>query len=170
MAKGLLYSMQRGQPVQQEILKVAIPVENLAVSVADGSPGWGTAVIGGLPQGNILLIGAVGYFQFTEADADVVNDWDGDFAVGTAPTADGSLAGGEVDIIPSTSTVQASGGVSSGNRGTHAAAVAGTVYDNTDGSLELNLNLLVDDADISGAATVTVNGVLHLLYSVLGDD
>lgn len=53
-------------------------------------------------------------------------------------------------------------------RGTNATQA---ILDNTDGSLELNLNLLIDDANISAdSQSLTASGELHIVYSVLGDD
>lgn len=149
-----------------------IPVRNLAIRTTGASGvGYGTAVITDLPEGNILFLGAVAYLQFTKLDAGTTATFDGDFAIGTAPTADATLSGSEVDIIPSTALGAATAGVSPMVRATHTAAVAGTVYDNTDGSLELNLNLLIDDAAVSADdQDFTVNGVVSLVYIVVGDD
>jgi hypothetical protein len=134
--------------------------------------GFGAVVLGGLPVGNILFLGAVSYVQLTKLSAAGVQDtFDGDYSIGTAPTADATLAAGDIDLIPSTPLGAATAGVSPRVRATHTAAIAGTVYDNTDGSLELNLNVLIDDANISANdQTLTAAGVLHLVFAVLGDD
>ena len=88
--------------------------------------------------------------------------------IGSAPTADATLSGSEVDIIASTALGAATAGVSPRARGTNATQV---ILDNTDGSLELNLNLLIDDANISAdSQSLTASGELHIVYSVLGDD
>lgn len=150
-------------------LKV-IPVRNKTINVADGAPGFGTMVVAGLPQGNILFLGAVAYLQFSTADTDVIATFDGDFSLGTAPTADNALAGAEADLVPSTPLGAATSKKSPYVRGVSATASSGTVFDNTDGSLEVNLNLLVDDASISGAAPFTVDGVVRLAILVMGDD
>jgi hypothetical protein len=105
--------------------------------------------------------------RFTTADADVIATFDGDYSIGSAPTADNALAGAEVDIIASTPLGAATAKVSPLVRATKASAA---VLDNTDGALEVNLNLLIDDAAISGAADFTVDGVVILSYVVLGDD
>lgn len=139
-------------------------------AIADGAPGYGTAVISGLPEGNILVLGAVMNVQFTAGAGGMSDTWDGDFSLGSAADADGSLAAGEVDLIASTATVQAVAGVSSGNRGATATAIAGLILDNTQGDLELNLNLIVDDADIDAVDTCRAQGVLYIVYAVLGDD
>ena len=171
MSKGLPRSTARGAYVKQEIIKVAIAIKNLTIAVADGAPGFGTAVLAGLPQGNLLFLGAVSYLQFSTADADITATFDGDYAIGTVPTANNSLAdAGDADIVPSTPLGAATAKVSPVVRGASTDALGGGVIDNTDGSLELNLNLLIDDVAISGAADFTVNGVVHLALIVLGDD
>ena len=47
----------------------------------------------------------------------------------------------------------------------------GAIFNNTDGSLELNLNVLVDDADIDADdIPCTADGELFIAYIMLGDD
>ena len=168
--KGLVRSLGRGDPAAQPIRKVSYTLKDLAIAIADGAPGFGTVVIGGLPQGNLLFLGAVAYLQFSSEDAQLTDTFDGDFAVGTTATADGAIAGTEADIIPSTAMGAATAKVSPVIRGASTDALGGGILDNTDGSLELNLNVLIDDAAISGAVDATVDGVLHLAVIVLGDD
>lgn len=165
--KGLLRSLGRN-PAQQAVRKQLVRVTNKAISVAGTTGvGFGSVEIGDLPSGNILLLGAISYLQFTTVDADVQATFDGDYSIGSAPTADASLAGAEVDLIPSTPLGAATGGVSPVVRGANATQV---MLDNTDGSLELNLNLLIDDVNISGPGDFTVSGFVMLLYSVMADD
>lgn len=170
--KGLPRSRSRGPQAFSPIIKTTVKATNVAVSVAGTSGvGWGTAVIGDLPEGNILLLGAVAYFTFTgPTSASLSDTFDGDYAIGSAPTGDATLSGSEVDIIQSTALGAATAEVSPRARGTSTGATAGVILDNTDGSLELNLQLLIDDADISGTVAMTATGVLHLSYIVLGDD
>ena len=166
--KGLPRSLKKAT---QTMNKVTIPVRSLSVSVADGAPGFGTAVIAGLPQGNILFLGAVAYLQFQTADADVTATFDGDFSIGTVATANGDLVGAnEADIIPSTAFGAATAKLSPVIRGVSTDALGGLIIDNTANTLELNLNVLIDDAAISGAAVFTVNGTVDLVYVVMGDD
>lgn len=146
-----------------------IPVRNLAIRTTGATGvGFGTAVIRDLPEGNLLLLGAVAYLQFTKLDAGTLATFDGDFAIGSTATADATLDGTDVNIIPSTPLGAATGGVSPMVRG---AQPAQTILDNTDGSLELNLNLLIDDASVSADdQDFTVSGVVTLALIVLGDD
>lgn len=171
--KGLPRSTSRGEPTAQDVTKATIVVRNatVAVTCVSTAVGFGTFVIGDFPQGNILLLGAVSYLTFSGSgsDANLTATWNGDYSIGSSPTADVTLSGAEVDIIPSTAVGPAVSEVAPEARGTNATQV---ILDNTDGSLEVNVNVLIDAADITDGATVnlTVNGYLVVLYSVLGDD
>lgn len=171
MGKGLPRSRSRGNPLAQPISKVTIPVRDVAMTV-DGASGvgFGTAVVGDLPEGNILILGAVSYLSFAASgsEANLDADWEGDYGIGSTPAGDATITGADVDIIPSTAIEAATAEVSPRTRG---AGAAQTVLDNTDGSLEINVSLLVDDANI-GADDIafTVNGEIFLAYITLGDD
>lgn len=171
MAKGLPRSLSRGDPQRQEIVKKVIVVEDATMTIdATTGDGFGSAVIGDFPEGNILFLGAVGYFTFagTGSDADLSNTWNGDYSAGTTPTADASPATADVDILAEAAVGPA---VSEVSPRTRAAGATQAVFDNTDGSLEINLNLTIDDADIAGTdSVITINGELHIAYIVLGDD
>jgi len=174
MVKGSPRIAQRGNPATQEIIKQTFVIKDGSITV-DGASGvgFGSAVIGDFPEGNLLFLGAVSYLQFFSADAGVTATYDGDYSIGTVPTADANVSdSGEANIIPSTALGAATAKLSPVVRGTQPnGSLAGVVFDNTDGSLELNLNLLIDDAAISADDVVlTVNGTVTILYSVLGDD
>lgn len=169
--KGLPRSTSRGTPARQDVVKQVVKVQNLAIQV-DGATGvgFGSAVIGDLPEGNILFLGAVSYLQFTKAAGatGIQATFDGDYGIGTTPASDATITGADVDVIASTALGAATSGVSPRARGTNATQA---IFDNTEGSLELNLNLLIDDANISADdQDLTVSGELHIVYSVLGDD
>lgn len=170
--KGLPRSRARGSQYVNPITKLRIPVRNLAVAVANGSsaPGIGSAVVGGLPQGNLLFLGAIAYLRFTSTDADVTATFEGDFSIGTAASADATLSGSEVDLIPSTAMGPAVAKVTPVARGVSTDALGGGIIDNTGGDLELNLNVLIDDASQSGAVDLTVDGFVEVVLVVLADD
>ena len=173
MTKGLPRSLSRGTPLRQHIVKNTILARALTLSVTDVAvqAGWGTVVLSGLPEGNILLLGAVSYMQFTTVDADIGATFDGDMAIGTAPSVDNiALATDKANIIPTTALGAATAKVSPVVRGTTTGALTGIVLDNTAATLELNLNILIDDGDIAGDADFTVDGELYLSYVMLGDD
>lgn len=167
--KGLVRALSRGPASRSPIRRQRIVVKNFAIRTTGASGvGWGTAVLGDLPEGNILFLGAIAYLQFTKLDAGTIATFDGDYSIGSAPTADATLNGAEVDLLPSTSLGAATDSVSPRVRASNATQV---MLDNTDGSLEINLNLLMDDAAVSADdQDFTVNGLVDLAYIVLGDD
>lgn len=173
MAKGLPRSLGNGSPGQEPSpRRVRYPIKSLALSAvsvttADGS---GSAVIGDLPEGNILFLGAIGYVRFSTTDADVTSAvWEGDYALGTSPAADPTIDGAEVNILPLTAVGPA---VSKVSPVTRAAGSTVAIFDNTAGDMELNLNFKIDAAHIGDSATgsFTVDGYVDLVYMVLGDD
>jgi hypothetical protein len=168
--KGLQRSLARANPIESPITKLRLSVKAAPVTVANGSsaPGIGTLVLGALPQGNIQVIAAVAYLKFTSADADVIATWEGDFGVGSAPNANATLTGTDVDIVASTPIGPAVSKVTGVTRGISAAPAA--VLDNTDGSLEVNLNIMIDDASQSNAVDLTVDGTIDISLVVLNDD
>lgn len=167
--KGLPRSLSRGSAARNPVTKQTVRVRGLVCNV-DGATGvgFGTAVIGDLPEGNILLLGAVGYLAAQTTNVGVVTTFNPTAAIGSAPTADATLSGAEVDILPATALGAATARVSPRGRLTNATQV---VLDNTDGSLELNLNVNVPDADISAnGVPITFDGEVFLSYVVLADD
>ena len=140
-----------------------------AISVADGAPGFGNVAIGQLPQGEILLLGGFAELVFTTADADVTATWTGSFSVGTVGTVDSDLADtGEATFIGSSVIAAATAKVSPETRGVSTVANCGTIISNQAGTSQLFLNLLIDDASISGAAVFTVSGKVKFSYVNLG--
>lgn len=173
MTKGLTRSLSRGNPVTQKVVKQVISFKDIevAVSATSSAVGYGSAVIAGLPEGNILYLGAVSYVKISGSgtDTNLADDFEGDFSIGTTPVGATTFSGGNTNISDSTPLAAASG--EEGTRTKDSRSTV-TVFDNTDGSLEINLNVLIDAADITDDETVTLTaeGELHLIYSVLGDD
>lgn len=174
MGKGLPRSTRRAAPEQAALVRMRFPLPKAGLALlVDGATGvgWGTAELGDLPQGNLYIAAAAGYIQITEASAGIIATFDGDFAVGSAPATSASLAGAVGNIIPSTALGAATASVSPVVRGVSSGGAMGTILDNTDGSLELNFNLLIDDAAISADdSAVTATGYVDVLLAVLGDD
>lgn len=167
--KGLPRSVSRAAPQAQAVRRQRVRVAALAMTTTGlVGVGFGTAVLGDLPAGNILFLGAMAYLQFTKGSAGTQATFDGDYSIGTTATADATLSTTDANVIGSSALGAATAGVSPVVRGSGATAV---MLDNTDGSLELNLNLIIDDANVSADdQAFTVTGVIDLVYSVLGDD
>ena len=85
--KGLPRSTSRGSPARQDVVKQVVKLNKLPITVNGATGvGFGTAVLGDLPEGNILFLGAVSYVQITKATAAGVQDtFDGDYSIGSAP-------------------------------------------------------------------------------------
>lgn len=171
MTKGLNRSRARGPAIRSAMIKLNIPLTALALSTgASGATGdaWASAVIRGLPEGNVMIIGAVANVQVTSVDAGLTTTWTGQFSIGTAATADAVLNGLEANVVGATTLTAATNKVSPIIRGAQATA---SIVDNTDRTLNLVLNLKVDDATISANnVALTASGFLSIAYVVLGDD
>lgn len=170
MSKGLPRSLVRATPIAAVIQKIRVPIDHTVTVDGATGVGFGTVVVAGLPEGNILFLGAVSYATVTKAAGatGITATFDGDYSIGTTATADATITGTDANVIASTALGAATAGVSPTARGANATSA---VFDNTDGSLELNLNLLIDDAAISANdQDVVVTGSILLSYVVLGDD
>ncbi len=178
MAKGLPRSLASAPKIKAQIVKETLVVDAGSVTLtedAGGQPAWATLVVGGLPEGNILFLGATAYFTFSGsgADADLGDTWAGDYALGTAPSTDDTtpIAGAQEDLISTGAIAAATAEVSPRTRNVSIPAETGVIIDNTGNTLELNLNILVDAADITGDDSVlTIDGEVIISYIVLGDD
>lgn len=168
--KGLPRSRSRGAPQLQNCMKIVVKLRAKQITV-DGASGvgFGTVVVGDLPQGNILLLGAVGNLKASKVTAaGTLDTFNATVALGSAPTADATLSGAEVDILPATALGAATSGISPTGRITNATQV---ILDNTDDSLELNLGMTIPDLDISANGQIlALDGEIYLSFVVLGDD
>ena len=171
MTKGRRRSSERPignkrQPMIRQLFKIV----NKTISVVNGAPGYGSAEAFRLPEGNILIHGAIGYIILTTSDADITATFDGDISIGTGSTSDGILSNTEVNLVASTALGAATAKVSPNVRLVTSTSTTGVIHDNTAADVVFYLNLLIDDAAISGAADFTANGYVEVLYTVLGDD
>jgi len=175
--KGAYYALRRGVKGRKTgVVHDVIPIRNLNVTISGAGAAvyFGTAVIAGLPAGNITFLSALMYLQGSSTDTDLTPTYNVTCAVGTTATADNNLASPttDSDIIPALAAGAATARVTPIQRFPHTAANVGVQLDNTAGDLELNLNCTVPDADITNdqSAIITFNGNLHLTYVLAGDD
>lgn len=143
----------------------------VTVNAAGAAVAWGTVNLGSMPEGYLKMVGAVIRTGFDGTDqADLIAAWNGDFSVGSNPTADNDLTdAGEADIIPSTATTVAAAKVSPEKV---TPNITDVLIDNTANDKEFNLNVLVDAASITddGDADIKIQGVLEFNYIKLLDD
>ena len=171
MTKGLQRSLSRGPKATQNVVtdRLALNVA-LTFTGATGVAVMATAVIAGLPEGNILLLGATANLTFTgPTSANLTDDFQGDYGIGSTPADDNTITGTDVNLVGSTAIAAATAEVSASNRGVNAAQA---VLDNTDGAGEVNLNVLLDADEVTNGedVVVTVTGSVDVAYIVLGDD
>jgi hypothetical protein len=149
--------------------------KTIVVADPGAAVAFATAVIEGLPAANLWIGCAVAYFSVQDVGgAGLIAAFTGNFAIGTTPTADATLAATDIDII-NTTAFTAAAGITPRTREVSAAVSGNNLtdarfFDNTDGSLELNANIIIADASISAQATVRVRGELHLVMATMGDD
>ncbi len=173
MTKGLQRSLARGPKARASIVKDTIVLTDITVTVsATGAAiGFGSVEISDFPEGNILVHGIGGTIGFagSGSDANLVDTWEGEFGIGSTPADDATITGTDVDILAATDIPAATAEVVDAFRAAEASTV---MLDNTDGSLEVNLNVLIDAADITDDESVilTLSGTLEISYVVLGND
>ncbi len=172
LPRSLAHAIPGNEPTPR---RVRYDVNALALSVVSitTGPGSGTVVLGGFPEGNILYLGGVSYLRFSTADADITSaTWNGDYGVGTTADANVVLDTTDINLTGTGTPAPIGPAVAKISPVTRASGGTVAVFDNTDGSLEVNLNVLVDAGDIGDGATAsfTVDGYVELVYIVLGDD
>ncbi len=174
MSKGLARSLSRGSEDAQKIVKEKISFsKSVDITGGAGVVDPATMQIAALPTGNILFLGAVAYISVDGgSDTHIIDNWDGDYGIGTIPNADADLGdAGDDDIIASTAiSAGASDKLAPSTRGASTTTEHGLIIDNTGGTLEINLNLLIDDNVITDTedGTFVVAGDLYIAYTVLG--
>lgn len=167
--------MSRANKSVAAIVKDMIDLTGRTITVtATGTAiGFGSLAIHDFPQGNILVLGLAGTVGFagSGADANLTDTWSGDFGIGSTPASDATITGTDVDMIRSTAIGAATAEVIAPARVASALA-ASLMLDNSDGSLETNLNLLINAANIADdtAVVITLSGLIEIAYIVLGDD
>jgi hypothetical protein len=153
-----------------------IKLDEVEVAVSDsaGVAGWAAKKVYDFEEGAFVLLGS--YLDLTKIEVDgpgIEADFDGDVGVGTAAaTAGATLATTEQDIIPTTATPQAVGGVTAVKQVPTGTELL-KVWDGSGGAKDVYLNFAVDDADQDitglGATNLKVSGEIHLHYLLLGD-
>lgn len=170
MTKGLNRSLSRSPKIRSPIRKHVINLNALALSIVGASGnGFGGAIIGGLPEGNILVLGAVAdSMQFT-AGANAITTFTGTFGVGSTLNAATTIATTSQNIVPVTTLAAATASVSPKTKNS-SSGIAPSMLDNSQKTLNIFLNMTIDDASISGTSPVTATGLIVISYVVLGDD
>lgn len=176
MSKGGTRTFAAARLKGSGLIKTVVFDKTIVVPDPGAAVAFATAVLAGLPQANLWIGASLAYFQVRDVGgAGLIAAFQGNFAIGTTPTANATLDTTKVNIIASTAFTAAAGvtprvRVAPGADGNGLMTNNGSLFDNTDGSLELNGNITIADASISAQATVRVTGELYLVMAEMGDD
>lgn len=147
------------------------------VTIADdaGVAQYGGVKVYDFPDGAICTLGAVVSGALTAGvTGTIINDWDGDVALGTVTATTGAtLTGTEADIMPS---VAVSAGASDKIGVVSAVSVATALtesgarwFDGTTTAKDCFLNFVIDDSATHTAGTAAFTGTITLTWINLGD-
>lgn len=121
------------------------------------------------PAGRILVLGVTASLGFVWTGEDIAADGSGDWSLGSTITSDATLDGTDVNMLPSTAmTDPAVLGVAAA---TASALAASAQFDGTATAIDLNLNVIIDNADVADAASdvVLTSGTVTVTWINLGD-
>lgn len=168
MGKGLVRSLSRGEPLLQPVIKYRVPIDFDAPFTT--TKRWATAVLGALPEGDLLFLGATLHLNLDASGHSGIDDaWEGDIALGENATNNDTISGGEHNMLGTLAIPAATSKVATFS-GSHNVATTGIIVGNTNGNKSVHLNILVDSADITGDTIVRVTGFLVLAIIIMGDD
>jgi hypothetical protein len=136
---------------------------------------YGGVKIYDFPEGVICTLGAVVSGALTAGvTGTIVDNWDGDVALGTATATTGNtLTGTEADVMPS---VAISAGASDKIGVVSAASVATALtesgarwFDGSSTAKDLFLNFVIDDSATHTTGTATFTGTVTILWMNIAD-
>jgi len=169
--KGLIRSLSRGSEIDQKVVKKTIVIDtSVDITGVAGAVDAAQVVIGDLPTGYILLLCAISSIGLDgTGDAHIIDNWEGDYAIGTVPNANLTLAGTDLDLLPAVALDAGASDKIAPAVTSVTTATEQILIDNTGGALEINLNILIDDNVITDTedGTFAVAGTLKLAYIVL---
>ncbi len=142
------------------IHKTILTLDALPVNVVGATGvGFGGALAYTFPDGAISIHGCSALLSVDVLASNLEAADGGDFGLGTAIVADADLGDAtDVDLCPTTSLDPI---------GTAVAGVLAdpTNFDGTSTAKTVNVNLLIDDADIGGTEAIGVDGTITILWS-----
>lgn len=147
----------------------------IAITDDAGVAQFGGVQVYDFPEGVTYLKGAMVTGILTAGvSGTVIDNWDGDVALGTVTATTGAtLTGAEADIMPS---VAVSAGASDKLGVVSAQSVAAVLtesgarwLDGTSTAINLFLNFVIDDDASHGASTATFTGTIVINWEMIGD-
>lgn len=149
--------------------KTVLTLASTPVTVANTTgASFGGVKLYDFPEGRLLILGCVANLGFSWIGEDIAQDGSGDFSMGTTITADATLNGTDVDLLASSAMLDPFvGGIGTGT----GVLAASAQFDGTSTAKDLNLNIIIDDADVADGASdiVLVTGTVAIHWINLGD-
>lgn len=145
------------------VMTTVITLEDTPVVVVGATGvGFGGVKIYDLPAGAIQVLGVTVDSLIVTVDTNTLDAADGgDWSLGSTIADDATITGTDVDFCPSTSADPING--------TNSAMLAATATIGAGSTAsDINLNMLIDDADIAGTATNTVDATITINWINLG--
>jgi len=160
------------------VRKTVLTCTATPITITDdaGVAQYGGVKVYDFPEGLICTLGAVVTGSLTAGvTGTIIDNWDGDVALGTATATTGAtLTGTEADIMPS---VAVSAGASDKIGVVDAVSVATALtesgarwMDGTATAKDLFLNFVIDDDATHTAGTATFTGTISFAWINLGDN
>lgn len=151
------------------IHRTILQLTNAPVTVANVTgASFGSIKVYDFPETRFQLVGGNWDLKFDWSAESIVQDGSGDASLGTTATADATLGGTDVDLAASaalTDPFVAGIGYVAGS------LVKDTEFDGSGTAKDMNLNIIIDDADVSNADTdtVLVTGTIEFVWISYGD-
>jgi len=157
--------------------KTVLECNALTVTISDdaGVAQYGGVKVYDFPEGMLMIKGARVTGTLTAGTTGtIIDNWDGDVALGSATATTGAtLTGTEADIMPS---VAVSAGASDKDGVVSAVSVATALtesgarwLDGTSTAKDLFLNFVIDDDATHTAGTATFTGTIEFNWEMMGD-
>lgn len=157
--------------------KTVLECNALVITITDqgGVVQYGGVKVYDFPEGMLAMKGArVSGILTGGTTGTIIDNWDGDVALGTATATTGAtLIGTEADIVPS---VTVSAGASDKDGVVAAVSVATALtesgarwFDGTTTAKDMFLNFVIDDDGSHTAGTATFSGTIEFNWEMLGD-
>lgn len=129
--------------------------EAMPVTVANTTgASFGSQKVYDFPLGRIFVKGVTAYFGTITFGSTIASGGSGDYSMGTTATADATLSGTDINLLPSSAMVDPFV-VRTGYSAAGTALAAAAAFDGTATAVDAILNVIIDDADVSDAGTDT---------------
>ena len=146
--------------------KTVLTFSAWGTAIHDGTAGHSSRAIYDFPAGRILILGVTADLSYDVSGGSISNTGSGDFSLGTTGTADLTLDGTDVNLLPSTGMADpfvAGVGAATG------ALAASAHFDGTTSAVTVHLSSIFDAGDVSEHTPFDIDGTVTIHWINLGD-